>query len=340
MIWENPLFLLLLIIIPLLITGIWWVRRRRLQQREQFFNGELFGKLRNGFWPLGHRLKAVSLYAGLAFLTVALAGPKIGTQVKEVKQQGIDLLIALDLSASMNAEDVKPSRLEKAKFEITRLLDRLNGDRVGLLLFTGDAYLQSPMTLDYSALRMFLNIAETDQMPNTATNFEAALETAAQVFKSDEQEEKGAEAANVLLIVSDGEHHGPSYEEELQQLKEQNVLIYTLGIGTRAGGTIPVYNEQSGELTGYKRNEQGGVVTTSLRPDELKKVAQQGDGAYYEISSGSDGLDAFLARINELQQEEFSSQQYAGFKNRYQWLAAIGLLFVVVSLAVPGYKGL
>ena len=337
MIWQDPYFLWLLIIIPLLVGGLWWFRKRQKKQREKYFNAELFENLRRGFWSMGDRIKSISLYIGLAFLVVALAGPKVGTEVKEVKRQGVDLLVALDLSASMNAEDVKPSRLEKAKYEISRLVDRLNGDRVGLIIFTGDAYLQAPMTLDYSALRLFLNIADTDQMPNSATDFSAALESAGKAFDSAEDQANSAKAAKVMLIISDGENHGESFNEALQSVREQNISVYTLGIGTRSGGTIPIYNEQS-TLVGYKRNQQGAVITSQLQPEVLRDIAQQGNGEYYEIQAGNDGIDEFLARLDDLQQGEFASQEYADFKNQYQWLGGIGLGFVLISLVVSSYK--
>lgn len=338
MIWQQPYYLLLLLFIPLLVGGIWWYRKRLRQKREQYFQQSLYEKLRKGFWSLGHRVKSIALYTGLAFLIVGLAGPKVGTEVKEVSRQGVDLLIALDLSASMNAEDVKPSRLEKAKYEITRLVDRLNGDRVGLVVFTGDAYLQAPLTLDYSALKLFLNIAETNQMPNSATDFSAAMQTAVKAFdSSNEESENTSRASKVMLIISDGENHGESYESALTSLTEENISVYTLGIGSRSGSTIPVY-DSAGNLIRYKRNANGQVITSKLEAEVLQDIADQGNGRYYEIQAGNDGIDAFLARIDELQQGEFSSQEYADFKNQYQWLAAIGLAFLVMSLVVPGYQ--
>jgi Ca-activated chloride channel family protein len=237
----------------------------------------------------------------------------------------------------MNTEDVKPSRLEKAKYEVSRLVDRLNGDRVGLVVFTGEAYLQAPMTLDYSALRMFLNIAETDQMPSSSTNFSAAMETASEAFKSTDEDGQNVQAAKVFLIISDGENHGESYDEELNQLLEQNISVYTLGIGTESGGTIPLYDED-GSLMGYKRDQQGEVITSTLQSSVLRSIADQANGEYYEIRSGSSGIDSFLGRLDELQQGEFSSQEYADFKNQYQWLAAAGLLFVFIGMVFPEFK--
>lgn len=339
MIWQSPLFLFLILLIPLLIGGFWWYRRRLQRKRKKYFEQLLFEGLWKGFWSLGKKIKDVSLYIGLAFLIVGLAGPKVGTEVKEVKRQGVDLMIALDLSASMNAEDVKPSRLEKAKYEISRLIDRLDGDRVGLIVFTGDAYLQSPLTLDYSALRLFLNIAETDQMPNSATDFSAAMQTALKAFDKSkkEAESSNTKASKVLFIISDGENHGQSYDDALNSLTSNNISVYTLGIGSRSGTTIPMYND-SGVLMGYKKNNNNEVVTTQLHPQILKNIAREGNGEYYEIQGGNDGIDAFLARLNELQQGEFASQEYADFKNQYQWLVGIGLGFVILALVIPGYK--
>ncbi|HET6527800.1 MAG TPA: VWA domain-containing protein [Balneolaceae bacterium] len=336
MIWQDPFYLWFLLIIPFLAAANWWYTKQLDEKRQKFFGSELFEKLRKGFWPLGKKVQMVSLYIGLALLIIAASGPKIGTEVREVKRQGVDLLIALDLSASMNAEDVKPSRLEKAKYEINRLIDRLNGDRVGLIVFTGEAFLQSPMTLDYSALRLFLNIAETDQMPSSTTNFAAAMEAAAEAFQTAEGD-KNSKAAKVLLIVSDGENQGGAYDEALQQLLEQNVSIYTLGIGTEAGTTIPIY-DPTGSLMGYKRNNKGQVVTTKLQPEVLRSIAQKGEGEYYQISNGGSGIDAFLGRLDELQQGKFASQKYTGFENQYQWLAAIGLVFLLLGMIFPNTR--
>lgn len=337
MIWENASYLWLLLLLPLLAAGIWWYGKRIRRKREDYFSEELFEKLQRGFWALGERIQSVSLFIGLFCLIVAMAGPKIGTEVREVNREGVDLLIALDLSASMNAEDVRPNRLEKAKFEISRLVDNLDGDRVGLLVFTGEAYLQAPMTLDYSALRLFLDIADTDQMPGSSTDFTEAMETALQAFDTLE-EDSSSDASKVLLFVSDGEHHGESYSDVINKFIENNISIYTIGIGSRDGARIPVYDSESDERIGFKRDNDGQEVQTRLEADVLQDIADRANGRYYEIRSGSGNIDSFLGRLDELQKGEFASQEYADYKNQYQWLAGFGLLFLVVSLLVPNYR--
>ncbi len=336
MIWENSTYLWLLLLVPALIGLVWWRGRSIHRTQQKFFDLELFQSLRIGYWDTGNTLKISLMITGLIFLIVSLAGPKVGTEVREVKRRGVDMLIALDLSASMNAEDVRPNRLDKAKFEIRRLIERLKGDRVGLVVFTGEAYLQSPMTLDYSALLLFLEIVDTDQMPSSATDFKAAMEMSLAAFQS--LEESSTEAAKVLLIISDGEDHGQSYEEALQELISANISVYTLGIGTQEGTTIPLYEEDTGQLIGYKRDREGRVVTTSLQSGVLRQIASQGNGNYYSIERGNDGIDAFLARVDELEKGEFSSQEYADFKNQYQWLGALALLCFVAAIAIPNYR--
>lgn len=336
MIWENELHLWWLLIIPVGIALLWWRFAYVRDIQKKYFSEELFTSLREGFWPLGERLKNISMFAGIFFLIVALAGPKIGTEVREIKRQGIDMLVALDLSASMNAEDVRPSRLEKAKFEINRLIERLRGDRVGLIVFTGESYLQSPMTMDYSALRLFLDIADTEQMPSSATAFKPALETALEAFQS--LEENGTEASKVLLIISDGEDHGENYEDALRSLTNENILVYTVGVGTTEGTTIPLYEEGTGDLIGYKRDNQGQVVTTKLESQILRNIAREGKGEYYSIERGNDGIDAFLARMDELEKGEFASQEYADYKNQYQWMGALALLFLLTSVMLPSAR--
>ncbi|MEX0719387.1 MAG: VWA domain-containing protein [Balneolaceae bacterium] len=336
MIWENPSYLWFVLLLPVAIMLIWWQGRRLQVKKSSYFSEELFSSLRKGYWSFGGNLKTVFLLTGIFFLIISLAGPQIGTEVREVKRRGVDMLVALDLSASMNAEDVRPSRLEKAKFEINRLIERLRGDRVGLVVFTGEAYIQSPMTLDYSALKLFLDIADTDQMPSSATDFKSAMETSLQAFEA--LDDNPSEAAKVLLIISDGEDHGQSYSEELERLIDHSISIYTLGIGTEEGTTIPIYEENSNQLIGYKRDNNGQVVTTRLQNSVLQSIANTGNGDYYSIERGNDGIDSFLARVDELEKGEFASQEYADYKNQYQWMGAFGLLFLVCSALIPNYR--
>jgi len=332
MIWENSTYLFALLIIPIFWVAFWWLRYARHKHRSELFDDRLYSLLRLNFWKMGDRIRFYSFMLALLFFILALAGPKIGTEIREIERSGVNMLIALDLSRSMNVEDISPSRLEKAKFEINRLINRLEGDRVGLMVFTGQAFVQSPLTLDYSALRLYLDIVKTEQMPSFTSNFQAALAKAQETFESIEDNN---DAANVLLLIGDGENHGPDFTEATEALTESGVTIFTVGIGTIAGGQIPIY--ENGTLRGYHRDSQGNEVTSSLSSQNMREIANIGGGNYYEISRGSDTIEPFLSRLSELERGEFSSQEYANYKNRYQLMTAIGLIFLLLSLFFPDF---
>ena len=265
-------------------------------------------------------------------MIIALAGPKIGTEVREVERRGLNMLIALDLSRSMNAEDISPSRLQKAKFEVNRLIDRLQGDRVGLIVFTGEAFVQSPMTRDYTALRLFLDIVETDQMPNSTTNMNTALRKAGEVFDSisaNDEGDRNRDAADVLLMIADGEHFGEDPLPVVRGLHEEGVKVFSLGIGTESGGRIPVYEE--GELKGFFTSE-GETVITKMSSDLMRKIAFEGGGSYFEIRSGNETIDPLLARLEDLERNEFATQEFTDYKDRYQSLLIAGLFLFVLTL--------
>jgi len=337
MIWENPLYLWLLTLIPLLLIGLVMSYRWKKKRRAIYFNDPIFADLYSGDWKFGRRMKDGFMISGILVLIIALAGPKLGTEVREIKRQGIDLIIALDLSSSMNAQDISPSRLEKAKYETLRLVSQLSGDRVGLIVFTGEAFLQSPLTVDYSALRLFLNIADTGQMPSSTTNFDAAFKEAKRAFEGIESD-KESEAARVLLVISDGENFGTEYDQSLKDLVNMGVVVYSIGIGTAAGATIPEIDSNTGQISGYKRDREGQVVTTKLEVETLQKIADSGNGQYYEVQRGNESFDAFINRIGELQKGEFASQEYADYKNQYQVIALLGLFLIGMGILFPRYR--
>lgn len=331
MIWENSSYLWLLLLLPIVYGAYWWYRQYQVKRRAALFDERLVGQLRLNYWKTGDKIRLAAMMTAAFFFIIALAGPKIGTEVREIQRTGLNMVVALDLSRSMNAEDVRPSRLDKAKFEINRLVNRLRGDRVGLIVFTDEAFVQTPLTTDYSAMRLFLDIANTDQMPTSGTNFTSPLQKAIEAFESVEELDG---AANVLLFVADGEHHGPSYEGALRALVQKGVTIFTVGIGTVEGGPIPIYNSQ-GQLTGYHRDNQGNTVTTRLERQTMQDIAAAGGGEYYEIRSGSDNIEPFFARLDELERGEFSSQEYADYQNQYQILLLLGMVLFITGLFFP-----
>lgn len=331
MIWENSSILWLVLLLPVIYAGYWWYSKAQIKKREKLFDDRLLKDLRKGYWETGDKVRLFSMLLAALFFIVALAGPKFGTEVREIQRTGLNILVALDLSKSMNAEDVRPSRLDKAKFEVNRLVSRLQGDRIGLVVFTDEAFIQAPLTTDYSAMRLFLDIANTDQMPTSGTNFTSALNKSAEAFDSIEREPG---ITNVLLFIADGEHHGPDFSTALNQLTDRGVLIYTVGIGTLDGGPIPVY-DPSGRLVRYHRDASGNTVTTRLEQTTLREIASAGNGEYFEIRSGSDNIEPFFSRLDDLERGEFASQEYADYENQYQALLLIGVILLLTGLFFP-----
>jgi Ca-activated chloride channel homolog len=330
MIWENSSYLWLLLLIPVLYGLYYWYRIGQGKKREKLFDDRLLSQLRQNFWKTGDKIRLFAILGALLFFVVALAGPKIGTEVREAERSGLNIMVALDLSRSMLASDVRPSRLDKAKFEINRLVNRLTGDRIGLIVFAGEGYVQSPLTTDYSAMRMFLDISNPDQMPTPGTNFKSALDRAVESFESVDSQN----ASDVLIFVADGENHGPDYSEPLQQLVNMGVIVFSVGVGTVEGGPIPEYDNQ-GRQIGYHRDSQGNTVTTQLGDQTMRDIASRGGGEYISIRAGNDTIEPLFSRLDELERGEFSIQEYADYKNQYQVLLFIGLLLFMTALFFP-----
>ncbi len=340
MIWDNPGFFWLLLLIPLMYGAHRYVEYIIKNRRKHYFSDELFSRLQAHRKIVAIRVRRAFFYAGFFFLVVALAGPQIGTEVREVQRDRLDVLIALDLSLSMKAEDVRPSRLEKARFEINRLLPHLHNDRIGLVVFTGHAMLHCPLTTDYSAFRMFLDIADPEIMPSTTTDFRSMLEEALSSFESSAtgSSEHSGDPARVLLIFSDGEDHVDQYEAPLQQLLEKNVFIFTVGIGTEDGGRIPRYHPETGAFEDFHRDRQGQVVTTRLEPELLRNLANRSGGQYFQISRTAHNIEGFIRQIDQLERSTFATEEVTRYQNRYAVPAFFSLLCFVISMLIPGYK--
>jgi Ca-activated chloride channel family protein len=269
------------------------------------------------------RWKAALVVVAVLMVSAALAGPRFGTKLREVKREGIDLVIALDVSLSMMAEDVAPNRLERAKNEIKKLLDQLRGDRVGLVIFAGDAFIQCPLTTDYGAVRLFLDVASTDLIPTPGTDFGTALRMAMQAFEAP-AENTNEPRTQALLFISDGENHVQDIETILTEARQNNVTIYSAGVGETGGAPIPVY--RNGRRVDYKKDRQGTVVTTRLEEGGLQALSE--DGAYFRIARTSSSLPTITAAFERLDKTEFGKEEFEEYEEKYQWPLALALLLL------------
>jgi Ca-activated chloride channel family protein len=234
----------------------------------------------------------------------------------------------------MKAEDLKPSRLEKAKLEIRNLIGRLHGDRIGLIVFAGDAYVQFPLTTDYGAANLFLDAVDVDAVPLPGTNIAAAISRALESFALEGEEASGQNAAPVLVIITDGENTEGEVLESAEEAARKSVLIYTIGMGSPAGSPIPVYGS-SGRQVDFKRDRKGNVVISKLDELSLEKIANIGRGVYFRGTTGQDELEEISKSISALQKREYGVKQFTDFEDRYQWflLAAVLVLIAEVLLA-------
>jgi len=278
-----------------------------------------FGQRPHGIW-----VKFVLRHLYLILIIVAILGPSFGAMKKEIKTIGKDLYIAVDLSASMNATDVQPSRLEKSKQEIQRLVTRFNSDRIGLMVFGDDAYIQSPLTYDQDALQLYTRTLHTRLLPNTGTDYEPLLQLALEKFGQLGNSPAAEQKARVLVLISDGEDFGENVEQLAEQLREENIRVYTLGIGTTEGGRIPEGNR-------FKRDNDGNTIVTKLQPEPLEKLADLTNGQYFEVNDRISEVSQLISAINNIEGELRESKTIDVTANKYIYPLAMALVLILLD---------
>ena len=264
------------------------------------------------------------VFLGLFFLTIAASGPQIGTRVRPVERKGVDLVIVLDTSKSMDANDVTPSRLSKAKLELNKLIKTLNGDRVAIIVFAGSSHLYLPLTTDYEAALLFLNEIETDMIPNQGTSLSSALNTALTAFTEE------LEKFKVVLLVTDGEDHEGEAIDVAKRATMAGMIINTVAVGSDEGGLIPIESNNK-----YKLDKKGRLVTSKVDQAILKDIAQAGNGSFYWFSNNRDSYIDIENGINRMEKKVISTHEYAEYDDRYQLFGLISLSFFLVSFIYP-----
>lgn len=326
--FANPELIHLLWGVPVLIAFFAWAQRYKQKLLARFGDIEMLQKLMRHFSPGRRKLKLTLLVFSYIFLVIALADPQIGTRLEEVKREGVDIMVAIDVSRSMLAEDVQPNRLEKAKHQVGKLIDLLQGDRIGVIAFAGIAHVQCPLTLDYSAAKLFLSILDTDLIPQPGTAVGDAISTAMKSFNSKDRKHK------VLILITDGESHEGDPLEAAKQAGQEGVIIYTVGIGSPAGVPIPVYDKY-GKQNGFKKDRSGNVVTTKLDVITLQKIAYETGGKYFLASNTESELKDIYSEISSLEKKELVSRQFAQYEDRFQIFLALGLLCLLLEIVIP-----
>ncbi|MDZ7372750.1 MAG: VWA domain-containing protein [candidate division KSB1 bacterium] len=333
--FANPDILYLFLGLPALVAFYLAVFRWKRKALERFGRWEQVQRLTAGVSWGRQRLKAALLVAVVMLLILALARPQIGTRLEEVKREGIDIVVAVDVSRSMLAEDVRPNRLEKAKHELRNLIRRLRGDRIGLVIFAGQAFLQCPLTLDYGAAEMFVDILDPGLIRDQGTAIAEAIRTALKAFNQAERKHK------VLILITDGEDHEGRLVEAAKEAARQGVVIFTIGVGDPQGAPVPLVNEL-GQKVGFKKfvRPDGTEEIVMSRLDEvtLQKIALETGGKYYRATGTEGELSKILDEISGMEKKELGSLRFTHYEDRYQYVLGVALFLLIAEQMIPEWK--
>ncbi len=321
---EEPIYFYYFAIIPVIIVvflfAFWWKKRTQ----KKFTDANLLNKLAPNTSIFKSVLKLSFLLIGFSFLIISLVNPKMGTKLKTIKREGVDVVFALDVSKSMLAEDIAPNRLEKAKQIISKIIDKLGSDRVGIIIYAGNAYPLLPITTDHAAAKMFLQNANPDMVSSQGTAINEALILAKTYYNNDEQTNR------FLIIISDGEDHQEETKQVAQDMSKEGVKVYAIGVGTEKGGPIPM--KVNGSLIGYKKDRKGETVITKRKPKVLEAVANAASGRYIDGNKTKKPVDFIEELIANAQKNEFETKQFSDYKDQFQWFIGIGILFLLIDV--------
>jgi len=338
--WADPRLLWLLALLPAAVGALWWNSARRERATELFGRSTTVDPLIAGRAKWWRTMHATLVIVGTALVIVAFAGPQYGSRTRVLRKRGIDIVIALDFSKSMLARDVHPSRIKRAKGELERLLAELDGDRVGLVAFAGDA-MAFPMTVDYSAVRLFLRDLGPMDMPVGGTAIGKALVASKRLIESSNEgqsdEGNADRRSKVVILLTDGEDHEGDPIAAAEELKAAGIKVYTVGIGSGSGEPIPSYTAD-GTLTGHMKDADGRLVMTSLSPDNetiLEEIATITDGEYVRAEEGTVGVIEIRAELAKLQASEKKARRVTVHENRFALALLPGFLLIVLEAILP-----
>jgi len=324
MIFHQEELLYLLFFIPLIVIGYYFSERKRTRLLVEFGNMVLLNRS-IGSGTGRRKLKFFLFIIAVIFMILAVAQPQFGMMSMVMKGRGVDIMVALDTSKSMFAEDVKPDRFEKARFEILNLIERLRGNSIGLIAFSGKAFPECPMTLDYGVLRMVLDSLSVGMIPVPGTALEEAIRMGVLSLK------RGRAKTKVLVLITDGEDQAGDPNEALDLAIKEGVRIFTVGIGSREGVPIPL-KDTNGKIRGYKTDREGKRVLTRLHSEVLEHISLKSGGGYF---TGPDGIKNVTDQIEEMEKSDIGSRHMTLYEERFQYFVALALLFLIAEMLIP-----
>jgi Ca-activated chloride channel family protein len=321
---DEIKYLYLLFLLPVVAVVFFFNSYWKRKKQQEFGDLELLKKLspeRSVFKPV---FKLVVILLALTGLIFGLVNPKIGTKMETVKREGIDIVFAVDVSKSMLAEDVAPSRLEKSKQIVSQIINQLGNDRIGIIAYAGGAFPVLPITTDYSVAKMFLQSMNTDMVSSQGTSLDEAIRLSSTYF------DDKSKTSKLLILISDGEDHSDGAKAAAEEANKQGMRIITIGIGTEKGGTIPL--RKNGVVESYQRDNNGEVVLTKLNRASLETIAKATKGGYVNGNDTKEVLAYIRSTLDKIQKTEFESTQMADFQSQFQWFLGFGFLLLFLDL--------
>lgn len=326
--WGEPLFLKLLPGILILVVLLVVAARARKSRASRLAEPALWGKIARAV-PRGRRFfRDALLLTALAALLLAAARPQLGSRMVQVKRSGIDVLLALDTSVSMDATDVVPNRLGRSRRAMADMIERLRGDRVGLVVFEGTAFLLCPLTLDYGAARLFLDSVETGMLPIPGSNLAEAIRACLKAFPRE------GNRSRAVVVFSDGEARDPQLEAMAEEARDAGIKIYTVGVGTPGGEPIPVHDE-SGNTIGYKKDRAGQVVLSRLDEAPLRQISEITGGAYYQGTLAGGEIEEIYQDLSGLTEKEVEAGLRTQYEERFQFFAGLAAACLIGLFLLP-----
>lgn len=319
--FENSLYLYGLLLIPVMVLLFMLVLRWRKKALHKIAEKGL----QEFVMPQISRSKLIWRFifwcVAMSLLIVAIANPQFGTKLEEVKREGIDIMVALDISNSMKAQDLQPNRLENAKHSIGRLINNLHDDRIGIIVFAGQSYVQLPITTDYSSAKLFLEAISCDMIPTQGTAIGSAIELAVESFDPKSQ------AAKAIIIITDGENHEDDAVKAAETAAEKGITVHTIGMGSETGVPLPLI--ANGNVVGYRKDNEGNTVVSKLNSSLLKEIATAGKGIYVQAGRSQSALSVVMNELNKMDKKEYASKRYTDYEGRFQFFIAGAILLLV-----------
>lgn len=323
--FSHPEYLYFLILIPIIIGLFWFATILQKRAINRFGNLDILKQLMPGMSFKRGWLKTIIFTTAITLIILGMAGPQFGSKLTEVKRKGIELIIALDVSNSMMSEDIQPNRLEQAKQSISRLVDKLSNDRLGLVVFAGDAYIQLPITNDYISAKMFLSSINPGVVPKQGTAIGSAINLAASSFSPQ------SETSKVIVVLSDGENHEDDPVEAAKKAADQGIYVYAIGIGSPRGAPIPLSADTQNS---FWKDKDGNVVVSKLDEETLSKVAAAGNGKYIRATNSQFGLLPLFDDINKMQKTEMKEKIYSEYDDQFQYLFGSAFLLLLLEFLI------